>query len=149
MCRFEWLCRSGRKSEKAKKAAREQVPVPAGQKADPLDALFRDLERLMDLHGWYTDPGLTLEGLAKHLYTNKHYLSKAIRLHAGESFTPYLGRRRVREAQELMREDPDLRLAQVAFRSGFRSVERFCKVFAQMTGQEVAHWRAAVLSKLT
>lgn len=125
-------------------------PSPAEEKKTaPLAKVVRDLERLMDLHGWHRDPHLTIDRLAQYLFTNKHYLSQAIRTHTGEGFLPYLYRLRVREAQTLMREEPDLRLTQIAFRSGFRSLDQFCKAFQAQTGQSVEQWRKTALTKQT
>lgn len=55
-----------------------------------LDRLYLQLNRIMEEQYVYRDSSLTLEKLASALSTNRTYLSKAIRLKTGMSYSSYI-----------------------------------------------------------
>ena len=69
----------------------------------------------------YLDSNLTISDVAKRLYTNKAYVSKAVNRHAGLNFCQYVNRYRVFHAMKLLKKEPGLRVTELAHLSGFNS----------------------------
>jgi AraC family transcriptional regulator len=83
---------------------------------------------------------LSIEALAKIAGLSAHYF--ADRFHQSTGFTPhqYVSRRRVERAQHLLR-NPELSLAEVAYRCGFTSQSQFTTVFRRFTGTTPGKFR--------
>jgi AraC-like DNA-binding protein len=101
--------------------------------------------------GWWRDPELSLERLARLLGTNTAYLSRAFNDGLGLSFNEAVNRQRV-AALQLRLADPDepRDLLTLAFEAGFSSKTSFNRVFKSQTGQTPSQFRqghAAVRAK--
>jgi len=94
--------------------------------------------------GWWRDPDLNLERLARQLGTNTAYLSRAFNEGLGSSFNDAINSLRVQEVQRcLSRADEKRDLLTLAFESGFSSKTSFNRVFKARTGQTPSQFRAA------
>lgn len=100
---------------------------------DRLVMMFED-EKL------YLDPDLNLTYVARKLFTNKVYLSKTISLYSGKNFCTFVNNYRVRHALEVFRNDPYLRVGQLAQISGFRSVPAFNIAFRGCLDSSPSEW---------
>lgn len=103
--------------------------------------LFKQVSALMD-DGLFKQKGLTIADLATSLGTNTKYISSCINAQAGCSFLDYVNGYRIRFAQQKMREDPPLRLSDIADAAGFTSESAFYRNFKAFTGQTPAEWMA-------
>lgn len=103
--------------------------------------LFQQVSALMD-DGLFKRKGLTIADLATALGTNTKYISSCINAQAGCSFLDYVNGYRIRFAQQKMREDPALRLSDIADAAGFTSESAFYRNFKTFTGQTPAEWMA-------
>ncbi len=81
----------------------------------------------------FTEPDLTLAGLAKQLGYDPKYLSFAFRRERGITYTAYLRNLRIKHAQFLM-EQGVTSVKNVAKLSGFKDPLYFSKVFAKEEG---------------
>ena len=88
----------------------------------------------------YLNPEFKLMDLREVLPKNRTYLSQFINDTYGCSFYQFVNRYRIEEAQRLMHEHPDMRLSDVATRSGFKSRESFARTFTQVTGLSPREW---------
>jgi AraC-like DNA-binding protein len=79
------------------------------------------------------DPELSLEGAAAALKLNKFYFSHAFKKYAGQSFHSYLVKTRVNFAKQYLRES-EMPVTDIAFSSGFNSLQTFNRVFKALTG---------------
>jgi len=92
--------------------------------------------------GWWHDPELSLDSLARHLGTNTTYLSRALNEGLGLSFNTAINRLRVAEVcRRLSRPDDTGDLLDVAFAAGFNSKTSFNRVFKAMTGSTPSQYR--------
>jgi len=84
---------------------------------------------------------LSIQALAGVAGISPHYFANLFRQSTG--FTPhqYVSRRRVERAQELLA-DPDLPLAEVAYRCGFTSQSQFTTLFRRFAGITPGRFRA-------
>ena len=88
----------------------------------------------------YLNPDFQLMDLRHVLPMNRTYLSRFLRDEFGCTFYQFVNKYRIEEAKRLMTEQPEMRLADVATRSGFSSREAFARTFTQVTGLSPREW---------
>lgn len=92
--------------------------------------------------GWWRDPDLGLDSLARNLGTNTSYLSRALNEGLGQSFNDAINRLRVEDVQrQLAAGSPPRDLLAIAFDAGFSSKSSFNRVFKIQTGQTPSRYR--------
>lgn len=118
------------------------LPEGKGKTAETgIDDTYRKkLEQWLSTEKPYLNPEFKLIDLMRVLPMNRTYLSQFINDTYGCSFYQFVNRYRIEEAQRLMREHPDMRLSDVAARSGFSSRESFARTFSQLTGTSPREW---------
>lgn len=92
------------------------------------------------IHAHYTDE-LTLQEVADQVHISKNYFSHLFKKQTGRNFIDYLIHLRIEHARTLLA-DTDLRVYEVAERSGFRDVKYFSKLFRRLTGATPQEYRA-------
>jgi AraC-like DNA-binding protein len=115
----------------------------SGLSADKAEACHRSLLRLMAEKRPYTDPDLTLAGLADMLGVTAHNLSEVINTRTGQTFFDFINQYRVDKVTADLA-DPDkrhLKLLAVAFEAGFNSKSSFNSIFKRITGQTPSDFR--------
>lgn len=109
---------------------------------DTFDRLYMQLNRIMEEQHVYRDSSLTLEKLASILSTNRTYLSKAIKLKTGMSYSSYISELRLSEAILLLSSSQSTDIAKsVATAVGFYNQSTFYRLFKQKTGLSPAQFR--------
>jgi AraC-like DNA-binding protein len=83
---------------------------------------------------------LTLSQVAKVANTSTYYFCKIFKKATGINFTRYLSRTRVEKARHLLL-NPNLRISEIAFASGFQSLTHFNRVFKHITGESPTAYR--------
>lgn len=119
--------------------------VESGEFNSPQDGLSGSeraglLTQWMEQQKPYLNPEFKLMDLREVLPMNRTYLSQFINDTYGCPFYQFVKRYRIEEAQRLMHEHPDMRLSDVATRSGFKSRESFARTFTQVTGLSPRQW---------
>lgn len=98
-----------------------------------------------DTAGWWRDPQLNLERLARLLGTNTAYLSRALNEGLHLSFNEAINRLRVAEVCRRLTHDAGAsELLDIAFAAGFSSKTSFNRSFKIQTGQTPSQFRASV-----
>lgn len=100
----------------------------------------RKLEQWMETEKPYLDPNFKLIDLMRALPMNRTYLSEFINTTYGCTFYQFVTRYRIEEAKRIMRENSELKMADVAVRSGFSSQSAFSRTFTRETGQIPREW---------
>ena len=100
----------------------------------------RKLEQWMETEKPYLDPNFKLIDLMRALPMNRTYLSEFINTTYGCTFYQFVTRYRIEEAKSIMRENSELKMADVAVRSGFSSQSAFSRTFTRETGQTPREW---------
>lgn len=100
----------------------------------------RKLEQWMETEKPYLDPNFKLIDLMRALPMNRTYLSEFINTTYGCTFYQFVTRYRIEEAKRIMRENSELKMADVAVRSGFSSQSAFSRTFTRETGQPPREW---------
>ena len=100
------------------------------------------LEQWMETEKPYLNPEFRLNDLRQVLPLNRTYLSQFIHAEYDCTFYQFVTNYRIEEAKRLMREQPDLRIWEIAEQCGFSSPTVFGRVFARETGQTPTEWLA-------
>ncbi len=96
--------------------------------------------------GWWRDPQLSLERLARHLGTNTAYLSRALNEGLDLSFNEAINRLRVAEVcRQLTHDAGGGDLLDIAFAAGFSSKTSFNRSFKNQIGQTPSQFRASAV----
>ncbi|OLO42317.1 DNA-binding response regulator [Alkalihalophilus pseudofirmus] len=90
---------------------------------------------------------LTLNYLASKIHINSAYLSRKFHEEVGMGFSEYLNDLRLKKAQTLMIENPDLTISTISERCGFNSQHYFSQMFRKMTGQSPRDYRLKELNR--
>lgn len=77
---------------------------------------------------------VTLEGVAAACFVSKEHLSRTFRRETGFGFSEYLNLYRLKRADMLLQERPDMRVVDVAMQCGFNDSNYFSKVYKKMFG---------------
>jgi AraC-like DNA-binding protein len=86
------------------------------------------------------DPDSTLEEAADALNLNKFYFSHVFKNITGQSFHSYLVKTRVAFAKHYLKES-NMSITDIAFHSGFNSLQTFNRVFKSLTGFTPGNYR--------
>mgnify|MGYP002521638419 CR=1 FL=1 len=116
----------------------EEVP-----RVCPPDLLDR-ICQLMTEEQLYLRRDLKLQDVAMYLGTNSSYVSECINNGRSQSFSQFVNTYRVRHAQELFRQQPDMKTSTVAAESGFSSEVSFFRNFKIVTGMTPREWKEKV-----
>lgn len=77
---------------------------------------------------------LKLEDLSQRVFLNPKYISRMFRLETGLSLTNYMVYIRMEKAKQLMKENPDLKVYEVANLVGYQDSVYFNKIFKKLIG---------------
>ena len=103
--------------------------------------LMEQITAIIEEKELYRRKNLRITDVASELATNKTYVSVMLNNMSGESFTSLITRYRIRYAQKLLREHPDMLLDDVAEESGFSSRTTFFRNFKSQTGMTPQEWK--------
>lgn len=111
---------------------------------EEVDSTWQDyrvaLDAWMEKEKPYLNKDFRLQDLMKVVPLNRTYLSGFVNAEYGCNFYQFVTNYRIREAQRLMQDHPDMKLQEVAELSGFSSASVFSRTFARETGQTPTEW---------
>lgn len=93
------------------------------------EQLRKELFALFDEKEIFLTPHLSLEMLLKEMSTNRNYLGETIARSGYKSFYDMVSSYRVKYALRLIKEEPEAKMVDIAFRSGFASATSMNKAF--------------------
>ena len=83
---------------------------------------------------------LSLEPVARAAGMSAFYFCKVFKSATGVTFTDYVGRARVEKTKQLLL-NPNTRVSEAAYESGFQSLSQFNRVFRRITGEAPSAYR--------
>ena len=107
----------------------------------------QDLEQWMETEKPYLHPEFRLQDLTQVLPLNRTYLSQFINAEYNCSFYQFVTNYRVEEAKRLMKEQPEMKMQDIAEHCGFSSPTVFARIFARETGMTPSEWSAQIDKK--
>ena len=120
--------------------ANTEVSVLDPHMEETLSRIFVRMEDYFKQQNPYLESNLSIDMVARHLYTNKVYVSKAVKRFSGLNFCQYVNRYRVHHAMETYRLNPGLRMNELAQMSGFNSVTSFNISFRAFMDEAPGSW---------
>lgn len=102
------------------------------------------LDEWMEKEKPYLNKDFRLIDLMQVLPMNRTYLSQFIMAEYGCNFYQFVAKYRIEEAKRLMRENPGLKIQDIAERSGFSSPVVFSRTFVRETGVTPSEWDADI-----
>lgn len=126
-----------RKQGKEESVSIPEEEVPSSGKSE----LAEKLKVLMEEQQLFKNKDLRIADVAAALGTNITYLSTYLNGELKTTFPTFITGYRIQYAQELMRENPSMRLAQVAETSGFANEKTFLRAFKACCGLTPSEWK--------
>lgn len=111
--------------------------TPAGQQE-----LLAKLSRVMTDQKPFLKTEFSLPDLAQLLGTSIHVLSQAINEGLGKNFFEMVAEYRVGEARKLLKEQPNIKVEEIAEQVGYNSKSSFNTMFKKLTGLTPSEFRA-------
>lgn len=106
---------------------------------DRLDSMIKEEEV-------YLDPKIRLKDLAKKIDVSSHHLSQIINQHYGITFYDFINKHRIEVAKELIVQNPERLLIDVAFDSGFNNKTSFVNSFKKFENITPSNFREQIIS---
>ncbi len=104
--------------------------------------LMRRICQLMEEERLYLNPNLKKTDIAAALGASSTVISNCINSQRGCSFPQFVNTYRVAHAQELLRSQPDSKIAEVILSSGFSNEASFYRIFKNITGTTPSDWKS-------
>lgn len=111
------------------------------------NAVFKNLQKLMEENKIYHDPRLTRDEVVAKLGTSRKTFLEALQRHINMTFTEYTNKYRLDEAVELL-ENGEYTNETIAEEVGFGSVNTFYRQFRQRYGISPLEYRKALNDNL-
>lgn len=93
------------------------------------------------VQNYMDDPGLNVQKLTQILGMSRADIHRKLKQIFGMSATKYIRKMRLVRACELLKDNPDMPIADVAFRTGFIDQSYFSKRFKEMYGMRPVEFR--------
>ena len=106
--------------------------------------LMHRICQLMEQQQLFMNPNLKITDLVTALGTNRSAISVCINSQRDCTFPQFVNTYRVARAQELLRNEPDIKIAEVWVKAGFSSEASFYRIFKAFTGTTPIAWKAEV-----
>ena len=103
--------------------------------------LFRRLSRIMEEEHPFTDPACSRAMLVRLLSTNDKYLADAVREGAGVTVATYISDWRLNYSLQLLAENPDLSIEDIAEQSGHGAYSSFFRAFTRKYSMSPSDYR--------
>lgn len=122
----------------------KQAPLPdvARNKSGTTNSeVLAKLKTMMAEHKPFLSTDFSLPDLAQRLGTTVHLLSQTINEGLGKSFFEMVAEYRVDEAKKLLRDQPNIKIEEIAEQVGYNSKSSFNTVFKKLTGTTPSEYR--------
>ena len=114
------------------------------QDSPKINELYKDiyarLVNLFETERLYLNSELTINDIVKVTFTNRLYISRAISQFTGRNFCQFVNYYRVQHSIQIFRENPDLKVAEMAMYSGFNSTVSFSMAFRLYMSECPSDW---------
>ena len=104
------------------------------------------IEKMRNYIREHIDEKITLSDIAKYLGFSDNYCSKYIKKKTNMNYLEYLNNERVEAAQHMLR-DSDDSITEIAYKSGFTSIQSFNRVFKSYSGISPTSFRTGTYVK--
>lgn len=93
------------------------------------------------IQGHFTEQGFSLGELAGEFHLSQSYVTRIVKQETGSSFSELVTKMRIDRAVSLLVQSPEMKLVEVAEKTGFASQHYFSRVFKEKVGFSPADYR--------
>lgn len=129
---FWFFCRG-----KKEKFEEEVTPLPV---ATSDETLMNRIHEVMLKEQLFRESELKVADVAQRLNANVKDVAECIKANRGVTFVQFVNGYRVDFAKQLLRQDPDIKIAELCTESGFASERSFFRIFKSFTGMTAQEW---------
>ncbi len=104
------------------------------------------LRAIAIIQSQWGDSALSLGSVADTLFVSASYLSRMFHRETGENFAAFLTRKRISEARSFLK-DTDMKMYEIAQRTGYTSQHYFSNAFKKAMGLSPADYRKGLLER--
>lgn len=102
--------------------------------------IYDRLVSLFENDRLYLNSELSINDIVKVIFTNRAYISRAINQYTGRNFCQFVNSYRVNHSIKRFRENPELKVAELANLSGFNTVGSFATAFKYHMYESPSDW---------
>lgn len=118
----------------------DSAEVPSETDTKLRTDLLEQISAIIEEKELWKQKDLRIQDVASELATNRNYISILLNNISGSGFTTLVNGYRIRHAQQILREHPDMLLDDVAEQAGFASRSTFFRNFKAQTGMTPMQW---------
>ena len=130
------------------KISHMDVSSVPGSKSDQYKELYERIVLYFEMSKPYLDGNLTINDIVKVVYSNKVYISKAISHYTGRNFRQFVNYYRVMYSIQLYRENLEMKVNDLAEKSGFNTVVSYTMAFRLFMNETPSEWCRKERSKI-
>ena len=104
------------------------------------EEVYKAIENKMNSNKLYLNHDFNMTDLARVLYTNRTYISRSINYKFKGNFHQYVNSFRVKYSMEIFTENPDMKVSEMAYMSGFNALSSFTVSFKSIVGITPMEW---------
>ena len=132
--------RHERRIVESMKISQTEVVQDTSKIDDMYKNLYARVVTLFENEKPYLNSDLTINDIVKVTFTNKLYISRAISQFTGRNFCQFVNYYRVLHSIQIFRDNPDLKVIEMATRSGFNSTVSFSAAFRLYMSESPSDW---------
>jgi AraC-like DNA-binding protein len=107
---------------------------------EKMHVLYERVTEYMDANKPFLNEGFEILDLASSVFSNKTYLSRTINAFSGQNFRQFVNGYRIRYAVRVLKDDPHLRMSEVADLCGFHNIVTFNMAFKLNMQETPTEW---------
>lgn len=137
---FMFWRRHERRIVESMKISRTDAPRDSSKVNEIYRDIYSRLVNLFETEKVYLNSELTMNDVVKIIFTNKLYISRAISQFTGKNFCQFVNYYRVSHSIELFRDNPELKVVELASQSGFNSTVSYSMAFRLYMSECPSDW---------
>lgn len=137
---FMFWRRHERRIVESMKISRTDAPKDSSKVNEIYRDIYSRLVNLFETEKVYLNSELTMNDVVKIIFTNKLYISRAISQFTGKNFCQFVNYYRVSHSIELFRDNPELKVVELASQSGFNSTVSYSMAFRLYMSECPSDW---------
>ncbi len=122
------------------KTVKHEEDFTALPKDNATETLMNSIHEVMLKEQLFRESELKVADVAQRLNANVKDVAECIKANRGVTFVQFVNGYRVDYAKQLLRQNPDIKIAALCLESGFASERSFFRIFKTFTGMTAQEW---------
>ena len=122
------------------KTVKHEEDITASPKDNAAETLMNSIHEVMLKEQLFRESELKVANVAQRLNVNVKDVAECIKANRGVTFVQFVNGYRVDYAKQLLRQNPDIKIAALCLESGFDSERSFFRIFKMFTGMTAQKW---------